>query len=220
MEATGPVNDPPPGRPADQQLLDAITLPCGADVDLLLEQVADGRAADRDAHQRQCVHCQAALGEFTAVWAPVTKLAATPVATPPGLAAAVMSQIRALVRDMPYTLQLTEIGAVRIAARVVAALARDSARMVPGVRVALGRSTQGLLAAVTEKATVEHPHAAAGVLGRTAVVDLAVAVTYGDPVQDIAREIQLHVTAALRDQTGLPNITVNVSVDDIIIDER
>jgi uncharacterized alkaline shock family protein YloU len=220
MEATGPVNDPPPGRPVDQQLLDAITLPCGADVDLLLEQVADGRAADRDAHQRQCVHCQAALGEFTAVWAPVTELAATPVAAPPGLAAAAMSQIRILVRDVSYTLQLTEIGAVRIAARVVAALARDSARMVPGVRVALGRSTQGLLAAVTEKATAGHPHAAAGVLGRTAVVDLAVAVTYGDPVQDIARDIQRHVTAALRDQTGLPNITVNVSVDDIIIDER
>jgi uncharacterized alkaline shock family protein YloU len=220
MEATGPVNDPPPGRPPGRQLLDAITLPCGADVDLLLEQVADGRAADRDAHQRQCVHCQAALGEFTAVWAPVADLAATPVAAPPGLAAAVMRQVRTLIRDVSYTLQLTEIGAVRIAARVVAALARECARTVPGVRVALGRSTQGLLAAVTDKAAAGHPHAAAGVLGRTAVVDLAVAVTYGDPVQDIAREIQRHVTAALRDQTGLPNVTVNVFVDDIIIDER
>jgi uncharacterized alkaline shock family protein YloU len=219
MEVTGPVNDPPPGRP---QLLDAVTLPCGADVDLLLEQVADGRAADRDAHQRQCVHCQAALGEFTAIWAPVTELAATPVAAPPGLAAAAMSQIRALVRGVPYTLQLTETGAVRIAARVVAALARDSARMVPGVRLALGRSTQGLLAAIAEKAAARNrrPDADAGVLGRTAVVDLAVAVTYGDPVQDIAREIQRHVTTALRDQTGLPNVTVNVTIDDIIIDEH
>jgi uncharacterized alkaline shock family protein YloU len=220
MEATGPVNVPLSGRPAGWQLLDAITLPCGADADLLLEQVADGRAADRDAHQRQCMHCQAALGEFTAVWAPVAELAATPVAAPPGLAAAVMSHIGALVRDVSYTLQRTEIGAIRIAARVVAAVARECARTVPGVRVALGRSTQGVLAAVTEKATAGHPHAAAGVLGRTAVVDLAVAVTYGDPVQDIARQIQRHVTAALRNQTGLPNVTVNVTVDDIIIDER
>jgi len=222
MEITGPVNDPLPGRPAARQLLDTVTLPCGADVDLLLEQVADGRADGRDAHQRQCVHCQAALGEFTAVWGPVTELAATPVAVPPGLAAAVMSQIRALVRDVWYTLQLTEIGAVRIAARVVAALARDSAQMVPGVRIALGRSTQGLLAAVAGKATAghRHPHAAAGVLGRTAVVDLAVAVTYGDPVQDVAREIQRHVTATLREQAGLRNVAVNVTVDDILIDER
>jgi uncharacterized alkaline shock family protein YloU len=220
MEISGPVNDPPPGRPAARQLLDAVTLPCGAAVDLLLEHVADGNAADRDAHQRQCVHCQAALGEFTAVWAPVTELAATPVAVPPGLAAAVMSQIRALVRDVWYTLQLTQIGAIRIAARVVAALARDSAQMVPGVRVALGRSTQGLLPAVAGKATAghRHPHAAAGVLGRTAVVDLAIAVTYGDPVHDIARQIQRHVTTTLRDQAGLRNVTVNVTVDDVVID--
>jgi uncharacterized alkaline shock family protein YloU len=220
MEISGPVNDPPPGRPAARQLLDAVTLPCGAADYLLVEQVADGNAADRDAHQRQCVHCQAALGEFTAVWAPVTELAATPVAVPPGLAAAVMSQIRALVRDVWYTLQLTQIGAIRIAARVVAALARDSAQMVPGVRVALGRSTQGLLPAVAGKATAghRHPHAAAGVLGRTAVVDLAIAVTYGDPVHDIARQIQRHVTTTLRDQAGLRNVTVNVTVDDVVID--
>lgn len=222
MEITGPVNDPPPGRPAAVRLLDAVTLPCGADVDVLLEQVADGRAADRDAHQRQCVHCQAALGEFTAVWGPVTELAAAPVAVPPGLAAVVMSQIRGLAGDVWYTLHVTEIGAVRIAARVIAALARDSARTVPGVRVVLGRSTQGLLAAAADKATSghQHPHAAIGVLGRTAVVDLAVAVTYGDPVQDVAREIQRHVTGALRDQAGLRNVAVNVTIDDILTDER
>jgi hypothetical protein len=51
--------------------------------------------------------------------------------------------------------------------------------MIPGVRVALGHSTQGEIAALAEKATLghRHPHAAVGVLGRTAVVDLAVAVT-------------------------------------------
>jgi uncharacterized alkaline shock family protein YloU len=56
------------------------------------------------------------------------------------------------------------------------------------------------------------------VLGRTAVVDLAVTVSYGDPVHHIARDIQRHVTTALHDQTGLRNITVNVTVDDILID--
>ena len=145
---SGPVNDPPPGDPAARHLLGAATLPCGADVDLLFEQVADGRGADRNAHQQQCVHCQAALSEFTALWGPVAELAAAPVPPPPGLAAAVMSQIRALVRDIWYTLEITEIGAIRIAARIVATLARDCARMVPGVRVALGRSTQGRIAAL------------------------------------------------------------------------
>jgi uncharacterized alkaline shock family protein YloU len=131
-----------------------------------------------------------------------------------------MSQIRVLVRDVWYTLQTTELGVIRIAARIVAALARDSARMVPGVRVALGRSTHDKLAAIAERATLRHrhPHAAVGVLGRTAVVDLAVAVTYEAPVHQVARDIQQHVIATLRDTIGLKTVTVNGTVDDILTD--
>lgn len=211
---SGPVTDPMPARPP----LDGVSLPCGADVDLLLEQAAQGRGADWDAHQRLCVHCQATLGEFTALWGPIAELAAAPVSAPPGLVAAVMSQVRHLVHDVWYTLEISEIGAVRIAARIVAALARDSARMVPGVRVALGRSTHGKVAALAETATFghRHPDAAVGVLGRTAVVDLAIAIGYGDPAHQIAREIQRHVTATLRDQVGLRDVTVNVTIDDIV----
>jgi len=221
MEVTGSVNDPPAGGRADRHLLDTVSLPCGADVDPLLEQVADGHAADRDAHQRDCVHCQAAIAEFAALWAPVTEAAASPVLAPPGLTAAVMSQIRVLVRDVWYTLQSTDLGFIRIAARIVAALARDSARMVPGVHVAFGRSTHGKIAALTEQATFahHHPRAAVGVLGHTAVVDLAVAVTYGDPVHEVARDIQQRVGATLRHQIGLQTVAVNVTVDDIFIDE-
>ena len=219
---SGPVNDPPPGDPAVRQLLGAAIVPCGADVDLLFEQVADGCGADRSAHQQQCVHCQAALSELMTLWDPVAELAAAPVSPPPGLAAAVMSQVRALVRDIWYTLEITESGAIRIAARIVATLARDCARMVPGVRVALGRSTQGRIAALAEKATFghRHPHAAAGVLGRTAVVDLAVAVSCNAPVHGVARDIQRQVTATLRDQVGLRSVTVNVAVDDIVDDDE
>jgi len=199
-------------------LLDATSLPCGADVDLLLEQAAQGLGADWDAHQQGCVHCQAALGEFTSLWGSVAELAAAPVSAPPGLVAAVMSQVRRLVHDIWYTLEINEIGVVRIAARIVAALARDSARMIPGVRVALGRSTHGKAATLAEKATFghRHPHAAVGVLGRTAVVDLAVAVGYGDPAHHVAREIQRQVTDTLRDQVGLRDVMVNVTIDDVV----
>jgi uncharacterized alkaline shock family protein YloU len=221
MEVTGPVNEAPADGHAATHLLDAVTLPCGAEIDPLLEQVADGRAAYRDAHQRDCVHCQAAIAEFTALWAPVAETAAAPVPAPPGLTAAAMSQIRVLIRDVWHTLQTTEHGDIRIAARVVAALARDSARMVPGVRVALGRSAYSTIAPPAERASFQHrhPHAAAGVMGRTAVVDLAVAVTYGDPVHEVARDIQQHVIATLRDHVGLKTVAVNVIVDDILIDE-
>lgn len=215
------MDDPPLPRQPARQLLKSVTLPCGAEVDLLFEQVADGRAADLDAHQRQCVHCQAAITEFTALWTPVTELAGNLVAAPPGLVAAVMSQIRILVRDMWYTLETNDLGAIRIAARIVAALARDSARLVPGVRVALGRSTHSRPAALAERATLRHrhPHAAAGVLGRTAVIDLAVAVTYGQPVHEVAKDIQRHVIATLRDTIGLKTVTVNVTIDDVLTDE-
>ena len=217
---TGSVNEPPDG-PAVSHLLNIVTLPCGADVDALLEQVADGRASDRDAHQQTCVHCQAALAEFAALWAPVADTAAAAVPAPPGLTAAVMSQIRTLVRDVWYTLQTTDLGAIRIAARIVAAMARDAARMVPGVRVALGRSTHTRAAALTERATFghRHPHAAVGVLGRTAVIDLAVAVSYGDPVHEVGRQIQQQVIASLRDNIGLQTVAVNILVDDVLIDK-
>ena len=212
------MNQPPAGGQAASHLLTAVTLPCGADVDPLLEQVADGQAADRDAHQRDCVHCQAAIVEFAELWAPVAVTAAAPVTAPPGLTAAVMRQIRALVSDVWYTLQTTELGTIRIAARIVATLARDSARMVPGVRVALGRSSHGKLAALAEQATLghRHPNAAVGVLGRTAVIDLAVAVSYGDPVPEVARDIQQRVITALRHTIGLQTVVVNVIVDDVL----
>jgi len=212
------VDEPSAEPPAGPLLLDAVTLACGAEVDPLLEQVADGRAADLNAHQRDCVHCQAAIAEFAALWEPVAETAASQVAAPPGLTAAVMSQIRVLVRDVWYTLQTTELGTIRIAARIVAALARDSARMVPGVRVALGRSTHSRLAALAETATFGHryPQAAVGVLGRTAVVDLAVAVTYGDSAHAVARDIQQHVIGTLRELVGLQTVVVNVKIDDIL----
>jgi uncharacterized alkaline shock family protein YloU len=215
------MSEPPSGKPAARRLLDTATLPCGAEVDLLLEQVADGRAASLDAHQRECIHCQAALRELAALWDPVTELAATPVPAPPRLTASVMSQIRVLVRDVWYTLQTTNLGTIRIAARLVAALARDTARMVPGVRVALGRSTNSKPAGLAERATFQHrhPHAAVGVLGNTAVVDLAVAISYGTPAHEVAREIQQHVIATLRDHTGLQALAVNVTIDDVLTDD-
>jgi len=214
---TESVDDPPADAAAVSDLLDAVTLPCGAEVDSLLEQVADGRAGDLDDHQRDCVHCQAAIAEFAALWAPLAAEAAIPLAAPSGLTAAVMSQIRRLVSDVWYTLQTTELGTIRIAARIVATLARDSARLVPGVRVALGRSSHGKLAALAEQASLgHHPDAAVGVLGRTAVVDLAVAVTYGDSAHEVARDIQRHVIAELRQTLGLETVIVNITVDDVL----
>ena len=145
-------------------------------------------------------------------------LAAEQVAVPAALKSAVASQIRKLVADIWYTLQLSDGGAIRVAARVVARIAREAARDVAGVRVAFGRSTHSRMAGLAERATLRHrhPNAAVGVLGRTAVIDLAIAVQYGDQVDAVAREVQRRAVAELRSQVGLRDVTVNVNVDDVI----
>jgi uncharacterized alkaline shock family protein YloU len=211
-----------PGQPAHdvRQLLSGATrnLACDAGIDELLEQAADGHAGQLTGHQRHCLHCQAALQEFSRLWAPVRSLAAEHVTVPATLKAAVASQIRKLIADVWYTLQLSDSGAIRIAARVIATIAREAARTVPGVRAAFGRSTHSTTAGPAEKATLRHhhPHAAAGVLGRTAVVDLAIAAHYGTQLDAIARQVQQRAIAELRAKTGLHDVTVNVTIDDVI----
>jgi uncharacterized alkaline shock family protein YloU len=211
-----------PGQPDDDlwQLLGdpGRRLACGADVDELLEQAADGQAGQLTAHQRACPHCQAALQEFSRVWEPVRRVAAQPVPFPAAVRNAVARQVRKLTADVWYTLDLADGGAIRIAARVVARIAREAARKVPGVRVVFGRSTHARTAGLAETATLRHrhPNAAVGVLGRTAVVDLAIAAEYGQELDAIARNVQQRVTAELRSQTGLRDVLVNVTIDDII----
>jgi uncharacterized alkaline shock family protein YloU len=193
-------------------------LACGTDVDELLEQAADGHAGQLTGHQLQCPHCQAALREFSRVWQPVHRLAADPVVLPATLKAAVARQLRRLVADVWYTLELADAGALRIAARAVAKIAREAARTVPGVRIAFGRSTHGKMAGLAEKATLghRHPHAAVGVLGRTAVIELAIAVQYGQQLDAVAREVQQRAIAELHAKTGLQDVAVNVTIDDVI----
>lgn len=193
-------------------------LPCGAQVDELLEQVAEGHGGDLTDHQRGCVHCQAALGELQTFWQPAIAAAAVPVEVPTGLTGSIMNAVRRRAQNVWFTFEGTDGGAIRIAARIVAVIARDTARLVPGVRVVLGRTSESRMAALVEKATLghRHPHTAVGVLGRTAAVELAVAVTYGNPAPDVARQIQSDVIAALRRDIGLVGVNVNVRVDDVL----
>jgi uncharacterized alkaline shock family protein YloU len=206
------------GPTEPDHLLRAGRLTCGADVDMLLEQVADGHGGQLTEHQRDCVHCRAALGELASLWGPVGELAAVPVPVPAGLTTAVISRIRRLVRDTGYTLQISEVGAIRIAVRIVAALARVSAGRVPGVRLALGRTRDSPASAPagTGPGAPGAIRSDAGALGRTAVVDLAVTVSYDRPVTDVARDIQRRVAVELRRDLGLQNVAVNVTIADIL----
>jgi uncharacterized alkaline shock family protein YloU len=101
---------------------------------------------------------------------------------------------------------------------VIATIVREAARTVPGVRAAFGRSAYSTTASPAGEATLRHhhPHAAAGVLGRTAVVGLAIAAHYCAQLDAIAREVQQRAIADLRAKAGLHDVTVNVTIDDVI----
>lgn len=194
-------------------------LPCGAAVAGLFEQVAEGRQDQLSAHQASCPHCRAALAELSELWAPVRALAAERVSAPAGLITAIMSRVRELARELWYAVLPDDRGSTRIAARVIGAIARRSAGGVPGVRVALGRSTEPAQVRAARRATEQHayPGTAVGVAGGQLVVDLALAVAYDLPIPQIAGRVQRAVIAEIRALTGVPDIEVNVTVDDVIV---
>lgn len=191
-------------------------LPCGRSWDDLLGQVARGGASDD--HQQACPHCRAALIELEQLWGPVRQLAAEPVRAPRGLLESVMAQVRDAARQRWHSLIPTERGTTRVAARVIATLARTAAGRVPGVRVALGRTTEPATARAVAEATQAHswPGTAVGVAGGSTVVELAVAARYGVGLRELAEQVRSAVRDDLRRFGGLEHVEVNVTIDDVL----
>lgn len=101
MTTIGPgMPEPSPGSGLSAE---AEHLACGASVDELLEQVADGHADELTDHQSGCEYCQAALTEFTALWSPVALAAAAPFVVPAGLAVSLTAAVMADVAKLPTT---------------------------------------------------------------------------------------------------------------------
>jgi hypothetical protein len=69
-------------------------LPCGADLDALVAQVADGAAPRDPGHQAGCPHCQAALARLRELWSLADRLARERVEAPERIDAVVMGRIR------------------------------------------------------------------------------------------------------------------------------
>ena len=186
-------------------------LACGHRTGPLVEQVADGRAADLDAHQRSCPYCRAALAEFDRLWAPVRAVAADQPQAPAGLVEAALLRVRGASDEPDYGRIDSPLGHTRVAARVVVALARHLASQVPGVEVALGR-----LAADGHRAIGEVvPDVEAGVSGGSTAVQITLAAAYGQDLQALGERIRRVVARGIREVTGLEPVDVTVHVDDV-----
>lgn len=200
--------------------VDGDQLPCGTFVDDLLEQVADRRPASDPAHQAGCVHCRAALAELAAIWAPVHQAATERVSAPAGLLDRVMSAVRDLAANSWYAVIDSGQGLTRIAAWVIATVARLAAGRVAGVSYATSRTggqpggqpTSGsrLLAGRPSA-----PDGGVGVAGRRAVINLEIVAELGPELPALADRVRAQVHRDVAAMTGLDIVEINITVADL-----
>ena len=196
--------------------VDGDQLPCGTFVDDLLEQVADRRPASDPAHQAGCVHCRAALAELAELWAPVHHAATERVRMPAGLLDRVMSAVRDLAANSWYAVIDSGQGLTRIAAWVIAAVARLAAGRVPGVSYATsragGQATSGSRLLAGWRSGPEH---GVGVAGHRAVINLELVAELGPELPALADRVRAQVHRDVAAMTGLDVVEINITVADL-----
>jgi uncharacterized alkaline shock family protein YloU len=197
-------------------------LTCGRQVDDVVAQVAAGHGGDRDAHQQKCPHCHAALAEYERLWAPLTELAAEKPSAPDSIVENALRRIRGAVEHADYGVLESALGRTRISARVVVAVARESAQAVPGVRVALSkhitRRTGGRSEVRGDGIAVNPAGGAevvAGVAGRSTAIEITLAADYGADLHRLGEHVRAAVAAEIRALTDLEPVQVTVIIDDI-----
>ena len=204
-----------PTDPQDTAHLDSgERLPCGADIDALLEQVSAGRGDRRDAHQAECPHCTAALAEYYRLWAPVRRTAYTEVRAPDSVLAEALRRLRDVVSDPDYGSIVGPEGITRISGRVVVITARETAQTIEGVRVALSTLTTGT--PTTAAPSEEAVRVVAGVAGHSTAVEVTLAADYRTDLVALGERIRAEVETRVRELTGLDPVAVTVHIDDVL----
>lgn len=183
--------------------MSADQLPCGASVDDLVDQVADGAADRRTEHQQHCRHCQAALAEYARLWAPIQNLAAEPVHVPASVLDEVLRRIHATATQPWHGVIPGPRGATRVSDRVVAVTARLSAEQVPGVRAVLTRRADPADGVIV------------GLAGVSTALHVTLAATYGEDLHQLADRIRAAITRSVRAHTGLDPVDVTIVIDDV-----
>jgi uncharacterized alkaline shock family protein YloU len=117
----------------------------------------------------------------------------------------------------------TDRGRTSIADGVVAKVAGLAAREIPGV-YALGGGVSRAFAAMRKAVPGGRPDVARGVgveVGeKQCAVDLSLVVEYGSPIAEVAGAVRDHVIESIERMTGLEVVEVDISVDDIHIEQE
>ena len=118
---------------------------------------------------------------------------------------------------------VTDHGKTTIASSVVAKIAGIATRETSGVHN-MGTGASRAMGAIKEKIGSQKSTASQGVnveVGeRQAAVDLDIVVEYGVSIVDITRAVRENVMQRIERMTGLEVTEVNVSVDDIYLEDE
>ncbi|MFP5078703.1 Asp23/Gls24 family envelope stress response protein, partial [Rhizobium sp. YIM 134829] len=116
----------------------------------------------------------------------------------------------------------TSQGKTTIADTVVSKIAGLSAREVTGV-FALGGGASRIVGQLRERipgATVNHSQGVSVEVGeKQAAIDLEIVAEYGVAIADLANGIRRNVIAAIEKMTGLEVTEVNITVNDVHVDD-
>lgn len=174
-------------------------LPCGVELEVLLEQVADDQPARDPLHQDRCPYCQATLRRLHQDWADVETLTQQPVPIPSGLTAKIMDRVRQLAAHAASSILLGQLGGeTRISHDAIAKVIARLTATIPGVVFASAKP-------VPE----DPPHPVR--LG----VALRLVVAFGPRITKIAGATRELIDRRVHGLTGADLTHIDITVSDI-----
>lgn len=175
-------------------------LPCGAELEHLIAQVADGAPAPDHAHQQSCPYCQAALQDLTRGWSDVRAIADEPVPVPPDLARRIIARVSKLAKQAAGSLLLgSPRGETRIGHTVVGRVAQRVAATVPGLVFASARP-------------ILHDPA----YPRRLSLAIRVVATFGPALDELADRVREIVQRRVPELTGAELDRVDIRIEDVV----
>jgi hypothetical protein len=174
-------------------------LPCGADLEQLVAQVADTEPAANPAHQARCPYCQATLRGLRDAWQDFHTLAIQPVPIPATLTAQIMARVRILARHATDSILLGHPrGETRISHALVGRVIGRVALGVPGVIFASARP-------------IPHQPPDPRRLG----VTIRLVVAYGPAIEALVQAVRAIIDRHVPALTGAQLTQIDITIEDI-----
>lgn len=191
------------------QAKDGTYLPCGADLGLLVDQVAETLPPGDSEHQASCEYCRAALAELEPLWGQIRQLAREDVVVPAALVATVMRVVReersprapklalrdVIPRLIDHALLLGDRGTLKIADSVIAQVIARETLATPGV------SEFGAVEVVVDESQVS--------------ARLRLVIELGWSIPDVLLIVRLRAGTELQRITGLEAVAIDITVTDV-----